>query len=252
MSHTRTLLVVLAATLAVMAADAAHANNLTISTTTGRLGGGGEFKITGYDTYFIPPASVVTQVDGGQFNTFCIEYNEFISLGSSYDYTVDAGAINGGVSGGNPDYIDEATAKLYYTFWADKWSVASTFVSGIGYAYSGTQRAKDGRDLQMAIWFLEGEITQATLDSYVSANSGSQAQDFVDYANSSVTWADLGRTWVGAGGVRAVNLYDTNGAARQSQLVIVPLPAAAVMGFVLLGVLGLFMGIRRRQRYSFR
>lgn len=253
MTRTRALFLALAATALVAVSQAAQANNLTIGSTSGRLGTGGEFRITGFDTYFIPPASVVTQVDGGQFNSFCIEFNEFISLGSSYDYTVDDGAINGGVSGGNPDLIDEATAKLYYTYWTDQWDVADDFVSGLDFDYSaGSQRPKDGRDMQYAIWFLEGEITQADLTAYVNAHVGSQAQKYVDYATGSVTWADLGQTWTGAGGVRAVNLYDANGTARQSQLVIVPLPAAAIMGFVLLGALGLFMGLRRRQRYGFR
>lgn len=244
---------------AVIAAGPAHAGSLTISSTTGRTGVGGEFKVSGFDNIVIPPAAAVTSIDGGDFNTFCIEYNESISLPGNYDYTIDSGAVNGGVSGGNPDPIGDATAKLYYMFWTDQWSVttsgsAASSLVDITYDYSNsTQRGKDGADLQMAIWFLEGERTQSDVDDWVSSHAGSQAQKLIDLANDGdLTWALLGTDYSAdlsgnhLGGVKVINLTQS-GSPKQSQLVVVPLPASALMGLALLAVLAIAKGVRTRR-----
>ena len=41
-------------------AGSAFAENLTISGQANRTGSGGEFIVTGFDSYYIPPAAVVT------------------------------------------------------------------------------------------------------------------------------------------------------------------------------------------------
>jgi len=48
--------------------------------------------------------------------TFCLETSEFFNWNTNYNGTIDSGAINGGVSGGNPDPIENATAWLYLLF----------------------------------------------------------------------------------------------------------------------------------------
>ena len=124
----------------------------------------------------------------------------------------------GGFSGGTPDPIGEATAKLFYAFWANAWSSGAP-----SYTYTlGGTRGTDAQALQRAIWYLEGELTNnlnggANNDTLVTYSQlTGKVKDFVDYAqgggsySAGVTWAALGRgTWSGVGGVRALNLWST-------------------------------------------
>ncbi len=86
--------------------------------------------------------------DHGTFRTFCLERNEYISYPTTgaYTYTVAAFASNGGVGGGNPDYISKATAWLY-----------DSFLNGglVGYV-SGSAASQNA--LQLAFWTLENEV----------------------------------------------------------------------------------------------
>ena len=50
------------------------------------------------------------------FETFCLETNEFINIGSTYYYGISQAAINGGVGGPHPDPISQGTAWLYLQF----------------------------------------------------------------------------------------------------------------------------------------
>ena len=56
--------------------------------------------------------AAATTFNGG-FETFCVEYNEHFTPGSTFYYGISQGAINGGISGGNPDPISRGTAWLY-------------------------------------------------------------------------------------------------------------------------------------------
>jgi hypothetical protein len=248
-------LVVLAVVLAaVVSADAAWAGTLQIRGTSYRDGIGGEFNIRGFDDTILPPHSYVedglTSSDSGDFKTFCLERNEFIDLGSYYDYSIDTVARNGGLSGSisslGGDPISEATAKLYYAFWTGQ----------LDYDYtSNAGRGEDGEALQHAIWRLEGELSGSAGNSiWNSFNSAhdDRAKDLYDYANS-VSWSDLGQASWETGGtadiglVRVINLYASNGTAAQSQLVVVPLPPTAIMGLALLAGVGGVVGLRRRR-----
>lgn len=118
--------------------------------TWGGAGGGGEFRvreITGPGPTF-----------GEIFKTFCLEQNENITLGSTYYATLDAGAIQGGDSGGNPDPLSDATKWLYY------WFVQNTLDMpdldpGAGVVKYRYDNQTDASELQEAIWKLEGEIS---------------------------------------------------------------------------------------------
>jgi hypothetical protein len=225
-------------------APAAHAGTLTIKDTSYRIGVGGEFNVTGFDDGYLPPASAVangiTSADAGNFKTFCMERNEFITLGTSYLYEISTIAYNGGISGQDPilggDPISEATAKLYYAFYTGQLP---------DYDYTtDSGRGQAGGDLQHALWRLEGELNDTEWADYIDDHE--QAEDFYDVANS-VTWSDLGRsTWTGIGDVRVVNLYNSAGVAKQSQLVVVPLPPAAFMGLALLAGLAGAKSLRKR------
>jgi hypothetical protein len=227
------------------AAPTAHAGTLTIKDTSYRTGVGGEFNVTGFDDFFLPPAAAVTNGitsgDVGDFKTFCMERNEFISLGASYTYTIDTRAFNGGISGQESpagDPICEATAKLYYAFYSGQ-------LDDYDYTTDGG-RGDSGADLQHALWRLEGELNDSEWGTYIASHS--RAEDWYDWAQT-VTWSELGRDWAEdtIGNVRVVNLYNSAGVAKQSQLVVVPLPPAAFMGLALLAGLAGVKGLRKRK-----
>src|SRR5258706_13086618 len=66
-------------------------------------GGGGPFeaKTTG------------TALGVADFITFCIEYNEHFSYGGLYDFELSDSSKNGGVAGGSPDPVSDATKWPY-------------------------------------------------------------------------------------------------------------------------------------------
>jgi hypothetical protein len=178
---------------------------------------------------------VVGKGTSDDFRTFCLEYNEtFSSYGQPLKVgAVSFGAVNGGISGGNPDLISNETAWLYTNF--SNGTLA-------GYSYSSNA---SGNSLQRAIWFLEGELgatyTEAQLDTL-----DSQAQDWVDLAQAS-GWTDVHQ-------VRVLNLLkkDSHGnytLNSQDQLYITPIPEPETYAMLLagLGLLG-FVARRRRQR----
>lgn len=179
--------------------------------------GGGEFN-----------ASVVGGTAGDSFITFCLEENEFFVPGQTlYVKDVSTAAVNGGVAGGNPDFISAQTAYLYTQF-------SQQTLSNYDFSSTGSARVADANSLQKAIWFFENEVGSSALDS--------QAQAWVDEANSA-GWTDIGN-------VRVLNLY-TDAAythLAQDQLYLMPVPEPeiyAMMG-VGLGLLGWF-GRRRKQ-----
>lgn len=220
--------------------DVAHAGAMTISFGTHSqdvgYGHGGEFKVTQFEGSYASNllSSKVTQDDARSlFNTFCLERDE--NLGGIASYSLSTTAQDGGVNTNSGDPLGDATARLYYAFWADAWT------NGVDYNYDdvGGTRIDDAADLQLAIWFLEGEVASTALTS--------GAQTFVNFANT-VTWQNLGQNWTGTGGVYVVNTFDANGAQKQDQLVVVPLPPAALTGLALLAGVGLIGSLRRRRR----
>src|SRR5687768_515798 len=94
------------------------------------------------------------------FQTFCLEYNEFIELDGIYEARISGGSIFGGVAGGvdpdgggplpKTDPISIGTAYLYTLF-------ATGALTGYDYT-NGTGRESSAVQLQKAIWFLEDEI----------------------------------------------------------------------------------------------
>lgn len=167
----------------------------------------------------------------GNFLTFCVERNENIRNGRTYDAKINTAAIKGGVSGslGGADPLGFETAYLYTAF------IKGTLSSDL-FAFDGSvftyQTEPSGGSLQDAIWYSEGEISLTAL------NSNSLARSLYDLAVSKVA-SDWGQT---IGNVRILNLT-RNGEDRQDQLVIIPLPGAAAMGLAGLGM----VAIRRRR-----
>lgn len=184
-------------------------------------------------------AGTADSLSADTFESFCLELNEHISIGSSYVATINTAAVSGGVGGGNPDPLGESTAWLYTQF----------RTGALDYAYSGTvniattagmesfNRNDTARALQLAIWLLEDEIGSLS-EQAASAKERRLAQVYVDQANTNGVGFGLGR-------VRVLNMRDTHGGNHQDILaLVVPLPGSAAMGgLALAGLAG-----RRRRR----
>lgn len=164
------------------------------------------------------------------FQTFCLEYNETISLGGTYNATIATAAFagGGGAAGSPPnDPISIGTAYLYSLF-------ATGALSGYNYT-NGSGRAASADQLQNAFWYLEEERTLAQIGGSNVFVNAALAQ-FGSLANAQAN--------NNAYNVRVLNLTDDSGALRQSQLINLPDGGVTVM-LLSLGLGGLAL-LRRK------
>lgn len=180
------------------------------------------------------------------FQSFCVEYDEHFGSGGTYDFTLNDRTIYGGVSSYDPidstrngtateDPLSPETAWLFTQFWTGK-------LSSYDYTY-GSGRVASAGALQEAIWWLEGERLQSGVPASITLLS-TQAQTWIGDAVAA-GWTDIGR-------VRVLNLWAVGhageaGYEKQDQIVLVPLPSAALAGLALLAGLGLAHSRRRRR-----
>lgn len=181
------------------------------------------------------------------FQSFCLEYKEGISFGTSYkvqgvtNHTVNAPGVYGTYGGSEPghtstqDPISSKTAWLFTQFFNN--GLTNSALWGTG------NQATKNTALQQAIWSFEGEAfgTLSTLAASYKHNAD------VAIANG----------WSGIGNVRVLNLfgYDTNTRSysryAQDQLYMVsavPEPEAYAMLLAGLGLMGAI--VRRRKSRS--
>jgi hypothetical protein len=233
----------------------ASANTIRLAHDTSQYSysNGGEFQVTEFVGGTVP--SMAPQVYlAGYFQTFCIEKNEYFSPGAQYVWSVSSEAKFGGVSRDDPYAADRApgenygdtgsgdalspeTAYLYTQFW-------DGVLSNYDYTVdtSGGHRTESAGALQMAIWYLEGEVSYHAMSTSIGGNG--QALAWVNEAHTAVTTG----AWVGLGYVRVLNIYDKSGNPEQDQLVMMPLPAASLAGLALLMGLAGARKVRRRRR----
>ncbi len=225
----------------VVAAGVANADPIQVGTVDiTRLGGyytgsGGEFTV--FDTG-LSVAGYTAQTSGkntpaNSFQSFCLEKNEYVMPPYTDIYAeMDTAAIKGGYAGGNPDPLNPMTAYLYTQFATGKLS---------NYTYTaGTGRANDAGQLQNAIWYIEEEIG-LTWDGvkYVQTQTPTQA---LGADSKALAWYDeaVNANWDGIGNVRVLNLYHSSVREDfQSQLYMVPVPGAVLLGFLGLGAAGM-------------
>ena len=144
----------LAVSLLEITSAGASANSLVIDIASGyQSGAGGEFNIQSSDPLLSNPAALayapVAIVNGG-FETFCLEYGEHFTPGSTYNYSISGGAKAGGPGAVNGvDMISMGTAWLYQQF-------ATGTLAGYNYT-PGAGRQASAAMLQNTIWWLENE-----------------------------------------------------------------------------------------------
>lgn len=193
------------------------------------------------------------------FQTFCIERSENVGDNTVYNFSIDAGAIRGGLGGGNPDIISNQTAWLYTNFRNGTLAGYNTW----GVSITEAMRESSAKALQHVLWYFENELGGANQNQ---TNFSGLANLFVSNPNNlnageitqAQTWAQaavnaVANGWTNAN-VRALNLWiDRNGNNRyddgidtlaQSQLTIIPLPTAG--GLACAGLFAMGFGFRRR------
>lgn len=215
-------------TLASAFADFTPTIVLSQDTSQYSYGNGGEFR------------AVSPQL--GTFQTFCVEPLEYFSPGSTYNFRINTGAVNGGTganaidpyTGGPMDNISIGTAWLYNQF-------ARGILVGYDYTY-GSGRTLSANNLQQSIWWLENETNIRPQNSYV------------DIVESALYLSDtlIRNDSEGEYNVSVLNLFDANGKKVQDQLyttkytIPVPEPSQVACGILLTLGIGYYM-LRRNK-----
>lgn len=152
-------------------------------------------------------------VSGNSFQTFCVQSNETIGLGGTYDFTVGDYTVAGNIP------LAPEVAYLYFNF-------RMGTLPGYNYGPDQSARRSSANALQKALWYYMG-------GSAGSNNAFAQAAYEATHSGS-----DGQIIWSGIGDVRILRLfngpYNVNG-NNQDQLTIIPAPSALILGIIGIG-----------------
>lgn len=185
---------------------------------------GGVFNLSVY-------ATTNTSTFKGSFQSLCVERDENISFDSTF-YNVagiSTAAMNGGVNipGTGSDPLDVRTAWLFTNF-----AETPATLDSVG-TWASASAEDRGTAMQLAIWFIEEEISSVThFGSSVNTVASNLASSLITAAGAS-GWTDTGRVFV-------LNMATLSGGTAQDQLYISPVPEPEnyAMFAVGLGLLG--------------
>ncbi|MFU8829169.1 MAG: hypothetical protein ACNA8P_07010, partial [Phycisphaerales bacterium] len=163
--------------------------------------------------------------NGATYRSFCLELDEVLVLGNQgannylYEITTD-GAVEGGISGGNPDPVSSASASIFVAW------LNGSIVNNVDNAV----------DVQNAIWALEGEINPASLSGFALTLYDDALLAFPDLDDNAALRPD------GLfGNIRVLNPYriiDGQRVDYQSQIILIPLPTASGLALAGLALVG--------------
>ena len=207
---------------------------------------GGEYTATSATLGNSGYSSLVTAgLATGAIQTFCLEYGEHFSFGSSYSYAIgNAATLGSGGAVSGSDRISNGTAWLY-----------SQFATGTlaNYSYAAGGRAASDSQLQLAFWFLEDETP--LISGYGAYDPNSNvflSAAFSQFGSLAAAKADAANAF----GVSVLNLT-TGDTHNQSQLYysgggdIPSVPDSgstfAFMGAAMLGLMG-FLRVKLRNK----
>lgn len=176
----------------------------------------GEFKVVTTGADFTANYSPQTLFGGG-FATFCIDRYDTMSYGVTYDAVLSSYIV-----GDSGNQLSLGSAYLYSQF-------ATGTLAGYDYNTLSGRRASDAW-LQKTLWALEGEYSPGSV--FVAGNPF--YNDLLTaFGSIAAAQADAN----GAYGVWVLQLTDSCGNQKQSQLVlcpVVPEPSTVVAGVLLL------------------
>lgn len=194
--------------------------HITVDTNDAALYGGtsgGEFLVT----VNAGSAPIGIYTAGQSFRTYCVELNEYVSDGGVYYVDVNTAAVGGGNGGGSPDPLSSESAWLFQTY-------APQVDSDL-----------EADAIQYALWTMEQEGDFS--GNQLGADVFGLGFDPTDTVGDFIAWITANTPGgFGLGNVRVMNLFTTNSPRYEHQdlLVLVPVPGAALLGVLGLGIAG--------------